>query len=88
MERFNEACDFVSVAAFRIKSANKMLPQKEAYYEIRDRFALSAQLAVRAIAKACEAYKRDNTRRPKFNKHGAVVYDQRILSWKARIASR
>lgn len=84
MERFNAACDFVAIAAFRIKSANKIRLQKESYYEIRDRFSLPAQLTIRAIAKVCEAYKRDKNRRPKFDKHGAVVYDQRILSWKGK----
>ncbi len=82
MERFNEACDFVAVAAFRIQSANKMRLQKEVYYELRERYELPAQLAIRAIAKVCEAYKHDKTIRPSFDKHGAVVYDQRILSWK------
>jgi IS605 OrfB family transposase len=82
MELFNEACDFAAEAAFRMRSANKLQLQKEVYYDIRARFSLPAQLAIRAIAKTCEAYKRDKTRKPKFNKHGAIVYDQRILSWK------
>jgi hypothetical protein len=41
-------------------------------------------MAVRAIAKACEAYKRDKTLRPTFRPDGAVAYDQRILSRKGR----
>ncbi|WP_326830261.1 transposase [Streptosporangium sp. NBC_01810] len=43
---------------------------------------LSAQMAVRSIAKACEAYKRDKTIKPAFRELGAVAYDQRILTWK------
>jgi len=39
-------------------------------------------MAVRAISKACEAYKRDKSIKPTFAPNGAVVYDQRILSWK------
>ena len=82
MERFNEACNLVAETAFQIRSANKMRLQKEIYYELRERFGLPAQLAIRAIAKVCEAYKRDKNIRPCFDKHGSVVYDQRILSWK------
>lgn len=82
MERFNAACDFVALAAFRIQSANKIRLQQEVYYVIRERFSIPAQLAIRAIAKTCEAYKLDKSRRPKFNAHGALVYDQRVLSWK------
>ncbi|WP_211224028.1 zinc ribbon domain-containing protein [Pseudonocardia asaccharolytica] len=54
------------------------------YGELREQFGLSAQLAVRAIAKACEAYKRDKTIQPVFRPLGAVPFDQRILSWKGR----
>jgi IS605 OrfB family transposase len=82
MERFNKACDFVSDVAFRIKSANKIRLHKEVYYEIRESYSLPAQLAIHVITKVCEAYKRDKTRRPKYNMHGAVIYDQRILTWK------
>ncbi|MBI0584838.1 MAG: transposase [Methanomassiliicoccus sp.] len=82
VERFNGACNFVAAAAFRIRSANKIRLQKEVYYAVRERYGLPAQMAIRAIAKVCEAYKRDKGRKPQFNKYGAVVYDQRILSWK------
>ena len=41
-------------------------------------------MAVRAIAKACEAYKRDKNIKPVFRPLGAISFDQRILSWKGR----
>jgi IS605 OrfB family transposase len=82
MERFNEACNFIAPTAYRLRTANKMRLQKEVYREVRDKFGLSAQMAIRAIAKVCEAYKRDRSKKPKFKPHGAMVYDQRILSWK------
>jgi IS605 OrfB family transposase len=40
-------------------------------------------MAVRAISKAAEAYKLDKSVQPHFRPHGAMVYDQRILTWKA-----
>jgi putative transposase len=54
----------------------------EVYHDIRARFDLSAQMTIRAISKVVEVYKRDRRLLPKFRPHGAIVYDQRILSWK------
>jgi len=82
MHRFNEACNFIAQVAHRNRTANKMRLQKLVYLKVRNRFQLSAQMAIRAIAKVCEAYKRDRSRRPRFRPNGAMVYDQRILSWK------
>ena len=41
-------------------------------------------MAVRAISKACEAYKRDKKIKPAFRPYGAIAYDRRMLSWKGR----
>jgi len=83
MERFNIACNHIAEAACREQTANKMKLQKVVYREVRDTFGLSAQMTIRAIAKVCEAYKRDRSIKPEFAPHGAMVYDQRILSWKS-----
>lgn len=82
MERFNAACDALAAVAFANRCANKVELQKLAYHDIRRDFGLGAQMTVRAIAKAVEAYKLDKNIQPKFRPHGAIVYDQRILSWK------
>jgi len=82
MERFNAACDHLAAIAFQHRCANKVELQKLAYHDIRQNFGLSAQMTVRAIAKVVEVYKRDKDSRPVFQPHGAIVYDQRILSWK------
>jgi IS605 OrfB family transposase len=82
MERFNAACDALAAVAFQHRCANKVELQKLAYADTRRDFGLSAQMTVRAIAKVCEVYKRDKSIQPKFRPHGAIVYDQRILSWK------
>jgi len=82
MERFNAACDALAAIAFANTCANKVELQKLAYHDIRRDFGLGAQMTVRAIAKVVEAYKRDKTIQPAFRPHGAIVYDQRILSWK------
>ena len=82
IHRFNEACNFIAETAFSIKSASKFKLQKQVYRVVRERFGLSAQLTIRAIAKTAEAYKRDKKIKPAFKSEGAIVYDQRILSWR------
>lgn len=84
MRACNAASNRVAEVAYGLGIANKIRLQSEVYGELRERFGLSAQMAVRAIAKACEAYKRDKAIKPVFRPLGAVQYDQRILSWKGR----
>jgi IS605 OrfB family transposase len=82
MHRFNEACNYIADIAFGLKTANKIELQKVVYYDVRDKFKLSAQLTIRAIAKVSEGYKRDKTIKPEFKPTGAIVFDQRILSFR------
>ncbi len=82
MHRFNDACNCIASIAFQRRTANKIELQKVVYYDVRNKFGLSAQLAIRAISKVSEAYKRDRSIKPGFKPDGAVVYDQRILSWR------
>jgi putative transposase len=82
MERFNSACDALAAVAFANRCANKVELQKLAYHYIRRDFGLGAQMTVRAIAKVVEVYKRDKDIQPTFRPQGAIVYDERILSWK------
>jgi putative transposase len=82
IERFNLACDWIAGEAFRDRCANKIALQKTVYYPVRERFGLAAQLTVRAISKTVEAYKRDKEIQPRFRPHGAVPYDERIMSWR------
>ena len=81
LETFNAACNDIAVTAFAQRSANKVELQKLVYYDIRERFGLSAQMCIRAISKVSEAYKRDREKRPTFRAHGAMTYDERILSF-------
>ena len=82
MERFNAACNAIAEVAFRERTANKIRLQKLVYYDVRERFGLPAQMTVRAISKTAEAYKRDRSKKPVFRPRGAIIYDQRVLSWK------
>src|SRR5512135_3490376 len=82
VERFNEAADWLAGFVFERKVSNKIVLQQLAYRELRERFEISSQMAVRCIAQVCEAYKRDKTIRPRFRKHAAVPYDKRLMSFK------
>jgi len=82
MHRFNDACNYIADVAYSTKCTNKIKLQKLIYYDVRKKFGLSAQLTIRAIAKVSNAYKRNKFIKPTFKHGGAIVYDQRILSWK------
>lgn len=81
MHAFNTACTWIAAYAFQQRCASKFQLQKALYYEVRQRFGLSAQLAIRAIAKTVEAYKRDKSQQVAFRPDGAVVYDERIMAF-------
>ena len=84
MRACNVAADYAAGVAFEHKTASKIRLQKLCYADLRAEFGLPAQMAIRSIAKACDAYKRDKKIRPKFRLLGGISYDQRILSWKGR----
>jgi IS605 OrfB family transposase len=81
LQAFNAACNAVAEVAYAHRLANKIELQKLVYYDIRQQFGLSAQMAIRAIAKTAEAYQRDKRIKPSFRPHGAMVYDERICSF-------
>jgi len=82
MERFNEACNYASGVSFSNRTFGQVYLHHLVYRHIREHFSLSAQQAVRAIAKVSESYKTDRKSQHFFKPHSAMVYDQRILSWK------
>ena len=74
VERFNEAATWLAGVAFERRLSNKFELQKLCYAELRKRFGLPADMAIRCISQVCEAYKRDKDKRPRFRKHAAVPY--------------
>ena len=82
MTAFNAAVQCVANVAFEQHTASKIKLQKLLYYRLREEFGLSSQMAVRAIGKATEAYKRDKDIYCTFDPLGAMVYDERILNFR------
>ncbi len=83
MERVNEACNWLARKAFKEQTRDKFRLQKDYYRELRNKFSLSAQMAVRVIGKVCDAYKKNKKIQPVFKPHSAVPYDKQMHSFKA-----
>lgn len=82
MQRFNEACNFISDVAWQNKIFGKVGLQKILYHKVREQFGLSAQMTVRAVGKVSESYHIDRTVKHSFKPLGAMVHDQRTLTYK------
>ena len=82
MQAFNQGCQYVGELAFRHHLANKIALQPLVYQELRSRFGLSSQMAVRAISSGCEAYKLDKEAAPVFNPRDPMILDARLMSFK------
>lgn len=81
LEHANTACDAISVAVWRSKTFGQYAIHKLIYHTIKKSFGLSAQIVVRCIAKVADAYKLDKETMRTFKSHGAIAFDDRILSW-------
>jgi putative transposase len=77
---FAGACDHAADAARRLGSTNKVKVQHACYREIRETFGLSANLAIRAIARACAALKVPAKMHSKFEPT-SIDYDARIFAF-------
>jgi putative transposase len=79
LETANAACNDIGQQAWDSRIFSQFSLHKLVYYDIRDRFPLSAQMTVRAIAKVADAYKLDKKAQRTFKPHGAFSYDVRLL---------
>lgn len=84
MHAFNDACNAIAQVAYSEQLANKFKLQKLVYADIRKDFQLSSQMAIRAISKTCEVYKRDKSIQPAFRHEGAITYDERLMAFKGQ----
>jgi putative transposase len=82
MRRFNAAASHAARVGFEAGVVSQPAIHERCYAELRSRFGLSAQMAVRAIGQAVEVFRHDATRSPVFRPNGAMTYDERILSFK------
>lgn len=81
MMRFNDACNYVSQIAFERKICNKIKLQKLVYYDIRERFELSSNIALFVIHKVVDSYKRNKKDCHIFRSLGAMTYGFHTVSY-------
>jgi putative transposase len=87
LERCNEACNEISQRGFEAGVVRQFALHKLVYKDTRETFDLTAQAAVRCIAKVADAYttQRSNGQDGvvRFRKHAAQPYDDRIFRFAA-----
>lgn len=81
MIKFNAACNYVSEVAFKENNWSAFNLHKIVYYDVRDRFELSAQMTARVIGKVCDSGRKKRVPLH-FKPLGAVIYDSRIMRFK------
>jgi putative transposase len=81
LETANDACNYGSKVAWENQTFGQYKLHKLAYRDIRERFSLTAQVAIRVIAKVTDGYKPDRKTQRLFKPHGSIAYDDRILRY-------
>ena len=79
LARCNEACSWLAATGFEAKTFRQFDMHKLAYRTLRTDFGLTAQAAVRCIAKVADAFKINRKVVPVFRADAAQPYDDRIL---------
>ena len=79
LARCNEACSWLAVSGFDNRTYRQFDLHKMAYTDLRTRFGLTAQAAIRTIAKVADAFKVSRKVAPVFREDAAQPYDDRIL---------
>jgi putative transposase len=82
LEVANAACNYISDRAWESKIFRQFPLHKLTYYDVKEMFNLTAQVVVRCISKVADAYKLDRKNKRTFKPHGAIAFDNRILTYK------
>lgn len=77
----NQACDFISAVAWNHQVFVGTALHHLTYYDVRNLFGLSAQLAIRCIGKVVDSYKVGRSLQRKYRPYGAISFDNRILGY-------
>ncbi|HLO17552.1 MAG TPA: transposase [Anaerolineales bacterium] len=81
LEVANTACNYISDQAWENKTFRQFPLHQLTYRNTRETFQLSAQVVVRCVSKVADAYKIDRKTKRTFKPHGAIAFDNRILSY-------
>lgn len=86
MHQFNAAATYAASVGFKAGYFSQPSIHKLCYRELRDKFGLSSQMAVRAIGKAVACFQIDKKKCPVFKPLGAMTYDERFMCFKGPAA--
>lgn len=81
LEEANASCNRISDYAWEHRVFRQYDLHKALYHIVRAETRLTAQMVVRCNAKVSDAYKLDKQSLRTFRPHGAIAYDDRILTW-------
>jgi putative transposase len=81
LETANAACNQISTYAWNHHVFRQYDLHKALYHSLRAESGLAAQMVVRCNGKVVDAYKLDKQTKRTFRPHGAIAYDDRILTW-------
>lgn len=82
LEAANAACNYVSDIAWRQKVFGQFNLHRLCYGDVRSRFSLGADVAVRVFAKVADAYKLDKKAKRTFKPLAAFPFNDRLVSYK------
>jgi len=80
LQCFADACNYILQVSRKEKTTNRFKLHKFTYKPIREKFPLSANLTIRAIARVSQAAKR-KPRKVRFFRATSADYDERIFSY-------
>jgi putative transposase len=83
IERFNAACSWLAEQGFEMKTANEITLQQHFYYDLRERFGLSAQMAAICTRRVGGIYRQDKSVPLVFRPNAAMPYDCPLSSREA-----
>jgi len=83
-QAFAQASTYAAQVALRRGIRNKVKLQHAVYREIRDRFGLSANLAIRAIRRASGALANKKAKPPKLFRPTSISYDARTFTYQEK----
>lgn len=75
------ACNYISEIAWTTQQFKQSHLYRLCYRTVRERFGLSAQMAINCLGKVSDAYKLERHTRKICHQSAGLVYDDRMLSW-------
>jgi len=82
LETANAACNYISEQGWQAGKLRQYDLRSLIYYDVREKFGLSAQMTCQCARKVANAYKLDKKKQRSFKPYGAIAYDDRILTWR------